>query len=83
MALALLRQLFHWGPIIALFIIFFISFATIQCDLMYWPLDSEGGLVNMGIFLMWNVLTLYNYFLAASKGPGFVPLYWKPVSVFI
>jgi hypothetical protein len=26
------------------------------------------------------VLTLYNYLLAAFKGPGFVPFGWEPVS---
>ncbi|XP_052759806.1 palmitoyltransferase ZDHHC6-like [Mya arenaria] len=73
-----LRQLFHWGPIVALSIIFFISYATIQCNLMYWPLHAHGGLINMAVFLTWNVLTLYNYFLAAYKGPGFAPLNWRP-----
>lgn len=78
--LSFLRQLIHWGPIIALSIIFFISFATMKCLFMYWPLYADGGLINFGIFLMWNFLTLYNYFLAAYKGPGFVPYNWSPVS---
>lgn len=72
-------QLFHWGPILALGIIFFISWMTIQCDLMFWPLDTPGGLANMAVFLLWNFLTLYNYFLAAFRGPGFVPFNWRPV----
>ena len=76
-----IRQLIHYGPIIALSIIFFISYATIKCDMMYWPLDTPGGLKNFCVFLVWNFLTLYNYFLAAFKGPGFVPLGWKPVSI--
>ena len=34
------------------------------------------------VFLLWNFLTLYNYFLSAFKGPGFVPLEWRPVSIY-
>lgn len=74
----LFRQLLHWGPIVALTIIFFISAATVNCLMMYWPLYTEGGTINFLVFLMWNFLTLYNYFLAAFKGPGFVPFNWKP-----
>lgn len=47
---------------------------------MYWPLDTPGGLQNFCIFLMWNFLTLYNYFQAAFKGPGFVPPQWRPAN---
>ena len=78
-----IRQLIHYGPILALSIIFFISYATIKCNLMYWPLDYPGGLKHFCVFLLWNFLTLYNYFQAAFKGPGFVPYEWKPVSITI
>lgn len=77
--LRILRQLFHWGPIIALSIIFSISSATIHCNLMYWPVYAEGGVINLVVFLMWNMLTLYNYFSAVAKGPGYVPYGWKPL----
>ncbi|XP_041363852.1 palmitoyltransferase ZDHHC6-like [Gigantopelta aegis] len=72
------RQLLHWGPIVALSVIFYISIATINCTLMWWPVTSFGGAVNFIIFLTWITLTLYNYFQAAWKGPGFVPLGWMP-----
>lgn len=75
-----LRQLIHWGPIIALSIILFISLSTIKCMMMYWPLHAEGGIINFAIYMVWNFLTLYHYFLAVFKGPGFVPSNWKPVS---
>lgn len=76
----LFRQLLHWGPLVALSIIFFISATTTNCLMMYWPLYTDRGTINFLVFLMWNFLTLYNYFLAAFKGPGFVPFNWKPVS---
>lgn len=79
--LRILRQLFHWGPIIALSIIFSISSATVHCNLMYWPVYADGGVINLVVFLTWNMLTLYNYFSAVAKGPGYVPYGWKPVSI--
>lgn len=75
-----LMQLIHWGPIIAISVIFLISAGTIRNDLMWWPVSTLGGIINLLIFLLWNVLTLYNYLLAAFKGPGFVPYGWEPVS---
>ncbi|KAL5019083.1 hypothetical protein ScPMuIL_004805 [Solemya velum] len=71
-------RLIHWGPFLALFVIFMISSFAIICDLMWWPLHSIGGIVNFCVFLTWVFLTLYNYFLATFKGPGFVPLGWHP-----
>ncbi|XP_076074885.1 palmitoyltransferase ZDHHC6-like [Mytilus galloprovincialis] len=71
-------QLLHWGPIIALSVIFLISAASVRNTLMWWPIFTLGGVINLMIFLLWNVLTLYNYLLAAFKGPGFVPLGWEP-----
>lgn len=74
-------QLLHWGPIIALSVIFLISAASVRNTLMWWPIFTLGGVIHLMIFLLWNVLTLYNYLLAAFKGPGFVPLGWEPVSL--
>ncbi|KAL3875783.1 hypothetical protein ACJMK2_033700 [Sinanodonta woodiana] len=73
-----IKQLIHWGPIIALSIIFFVANMAIKCDFRWWPISESGGFLNLVIFVSWVVLTLYNYFLAAFKGPGFVPLGWKP-----
>lgn len=71
-------QLVHWGPILALSVIFLISAASLRNTLMWWPPSYIGGLINLFIFLSWIVLTLYNYLLAAFKGPGFVPFGWEP-----
>ncbi|PVD39528.1 hypothetical protein C0Q70_02162 [Pomacea canaliculata] len=73
------RQVLHWGPLIALSVIFTISIMTVKCGLMWWPpTQSWGGALNMTVFLTWVLLTLFNYFNAMFRGPGFVPLEWKP-----
>lgn len=73
------RQVLHWGPLLALSVILTISVVSVKCMVMWWPpFESTGGLVHMLTFLSWVFLTLYNYFLAMMRGPGFVPLGWKP-----
>ncbi|XP_014676703.1 PREDICTED: palmitoyltransferase ZDHHC6-like [Priapulus caudatus] len=73
------RQLLHWGPLLALFVITVISTTTINCILMYWPpLLSIGGFMHMSVFMGWNLLTLSNFFLGLYDGPGFVKFGWKP-----
>ncbi|XP_076442493.1 palmitoyltransferase ZDHHC6-like isoform X1 [Babylonia areolata] len=73
------RQVFHWGPFLALSVIFTISTVTIKCAAMWWPpTHSLGGFLHLLAFLTWVLLTLFNYFMAMLKGPGFVPLGWKP-----
>ncbi|XP_067673599.1 palmitoyltransferase ZDHHC6-like [Haliotis asinina] len=71
-------QLFHWGPILALSVIFTIAGVTLNCTFMWWPITTVGGAINALLFLTWVFLTLYNYLNAAWKGPGFVPLRWSP-----
>lgn len=73
-------QLFHWGPILALSVIFIITVVGFKCSLMWWPVYTKGSWINLTIYFTWLFLILYNYFLAAFKGPGFVPLGWEPVS---
>ncbi len=34
------------------------------------------------MLINWTVLILYNYFNAMFVGPGYIPLEWKPVSLF-
>ena len=82
MGISMLRML-HWGPLLAISVISCISISTIICALQWWPVHTLGGAVNMIVFLMWNVLTLYNLFTAAIIGPGYVPYGWKPVSMFM
>lgn len=47
------RRLLHWGPLIAICIILWITIFTVFCDLMYWPVDTKGGILNLGTFLTW------------------------------
>ncbi|KAL8602790.1 hypothetical protein ACOMHN_055173 [Nucella lapillus] len=73
------RQILHWGPFLALSVIFTISTVTVKCAAMWWPpADSPAGFLHLAGFLGWVLLTLWNYFMAMFKGPGFVPLEWKP-----
>ncbi|XP_033111663.1 palmitoyltransferase ZDHHC6-like [Anneissia japonica] len=75
-----LKRLCHWGPFIALFLIFYITTMSVYCDLVYWPptLDSYGSIVHFIILSSWIFFILFNYFNAVFRGPGFVPLGWKP-----
>ncbi|XP_067946949.1 palmitoyltransferase ZDHHC6-like isoform X2 [Watersipora subatra] len=71
-------RLLHWGPLIAIAIILWISIFTVYCDLMYWPVDTIGGAVNLIIFVTWVILVFYHHYLASALGPGFIPLKWTP-----
>ncbi|KAK3090214.1 hypothetical protein FSP39_010126 [Pinctada imbricata] len=71
-------QLLHWGPIIALSVIAIITTVGFRCALMWWPTYTKGSWINLTVYFTWLFLILYNYFLAAFKGPGFVPIGWKP-----
>ena len=76
------RQLFHWGPLVALGTTFTITSVSVKCHTMWWPpLESVGGFSNLLIFLTIVLFILINYFMAMFKGPGFVPFGWKPVRV--
>ena len=70
----------HWGPLIALSLISIISSCTVYCSLLWWPIDTQGGIINLTIFLSWVIATFYNFFRAIHLGPGYVPRDWKPVS---
>jgi len=73
------RQFFHWGPLLALGVIGTVTSVTVNIDLMWWPpLNSVGGFCNLAVFLSWVALTLFHYFSACIKGPGFVCPGWKP-----
>ncbi|KAF6032947.1 ZDHHC6 [Bugula neritina] len=45
---------------------------------MFWPIDADGGITNLAIFLTWVFLVFYHHYRASAIGPGFVPLKWKP-----
>ncbi|XP_072051013.1 palmitoyltransferase ZDHHC6-like [Amphiura filiformis] len=77
-----LRRLCHWGPWVALFLIFYITMVAIYCDLVMWPptTNSYMSIINFIILSQWIFLILYNYFWAVFEGPGFVPKGWRPAN---
>jgi len=74
-------RLLHWGPVLALSIIAIISWSSFMCLIEWWPVTSTAALLNLLLYILWNIFTLYNFFLAVIVGPGYVPLGWKPVSI--
>lgn len=64
----------------ALTVISMITISTIYLHLMWWPPEnSYCSMIAMAIFLGWNYLCITNLLSAATTGPGYVPLEWKPV----
>lgn len=56
---------------------------TIHCSSMWWPPHlSIGGFMNSATFMLLSGLTLYNFLSSVFHGPGYLPLKWKPVSIF-
>lgn len=74
-------RILHWGPLMSLFIIFFVSLTSLYCvinDLVFCDL-SNIILQFFGIcFCVYNILKFY--LKSIFIGPGFVPYGWKPVS---
>ncbi|XP_072164686.1 palmitoyltransferase ZDHHC6-like [Diadema setosum] len=75
-----LRQLCHWGPFVAIFLILYITTTAIVCDLSSWPplRDSPLSVAHCAVLLIWGLTIFYNYFHAVFLGPGFVPKGWRP-----
>lgn len=73
-----LSQLFHFGPLIAIFLITFITVTGFQCLLQWWPPNDLAGMIHIAIYLTWPVIIFHNYFRAVYLGPGFVPMNWRP-----
>ncbi|KER24092.1 hypothetical protein T265_08181 [Opisthorchis viverrini] len=73
------RRLFHWGPIIALFIIFYVAFFALRCSIyLSPPTQSLPGCFQFTFISFMLYRILHSYFNATFLGPGFVPLTWKP-----
>ncbi|KAG5442800.1 Palmitoyltransferase zdhhc6 [Clonorchis sinensis] len=73
------RRLFHWGPIIALFIIFYVAFFALRCSIyLSPPTQSLPGCFQFTFISFMLYRILHSYFNATFLGPGFVPLAWKP-----
>ena len=78
-----LSQIFHFGPLIAIFLISFITSLGFICLVQWWPADMNNdplSVLHMSLYLTWPIIIFYNYFNAVFLGPGFVPYQWKPVS---
>jgi len=69
----------HWGPIVALGIIKWVSLSTVYSNTMWWPPESSwGGMANMIVFLVFSSLTTFHFFCAMCDGPGYLPKRWSP-----
>jgi len=74
-----LWRVFHWGPLVALFIIKWVTFITLYCNSMLWPpAESIPGFLFTSVFLAFSSLTLFHFFCSLSIGPGFLPAGWGP-----
>jgi palmitoyltransferase len=76
-----LSQLCHFGPLIAIFLIVYITSTGFICLIQWWPPDTTAGQIHLAIYLMWPLIIFYNYFNAVFVGPGFVPKNWRPVII--
>jgi len=77
-----LWRVFHWGPLVAIGIIKWVTLATLYCTSMLWPpAQSAWGLMFTSLFSCFSSLTLYHFTSALSQGPGFLPLNWAPVNL--
>ena len=77
-------RIFHWGTLLAQFIITSISLTFLYVDTYFWPLINEHGFLDtraclhLFLFCCSSVLTQYNFLMAIYVGPGYVPLKWHP-----
>nr|CAB3267907.1 ZF(DHHC/FYVE/PHD)-1 zinc finger protein [Phallusia mammillata] len=75
-----LGRLIHFGPLIALFIVF-TCYTVAIVDSMVWlwpPRNSLLGKCNVLLLTFWLALILGNFFRAILKGPGYVSKHWAP-----
>uniref|UniRef100_A0A1I8GWC5 Palmitoyltransferase n=1 Tax=Macrostomum lignano TaxID=282301 RepID=A0A1I8GWC5_9PLAT len=77
-----LRRVLHWGPLIALFIIFYIAIYTSRLLLIWWPpLKSHSNLLHVAVYALEYYLVMSTYLKAMFWGPGFVPIGWRPIDL--
>ena len=78
-----LRRVMHWGPIIAILIVATVTLSSTYTALQMWSLPASTVPYMRGIHFcvmyMWLIPIFWNFF-NAMRGPGYVPLGWKPVS---
>ncbi|VDP50342.1 unnamed protein product [Soboliphyme baturini] len=74
------RRLMHYGPIIALLLVFCITTSTLFCHIQWWPpMSSLFACASLLSFCLASCCTMSNLLLSSFVGPGFVPLGWTPV----
>jgi len=74
-----LWKVLHWGPLVALGIIKWVSLVSLYCNSMLWPpSESVWGLLYTLIFSCLSSLTFYHFFSALCIGPGYLPPNWRP-----
>jgi hypothetical protein len=76
--MTILCRLFHWGPLLALGIIFTIGLTTIITHLEYFPITQPLALLDMSIFLYFNYGVLVNLIQASYVGGGYISRGWRP-----
>lgn len=77
---SILKQLLHWGPIVALTLIGIVIISANYCSLQLWSLPTVVYFRLPNFILMWveSAWILWQYY-QALLGPGFVPRGWHPV----
>ncbi|XP_034482594.1 palmitoyltransferase ZDHHC6 [Drosophila innubila] len=70
-----LSRFLHWGPISALCV----TLTVILTTWAWWPMDlSITNRAHFGLFVLLNLLAVYNYVMAVMVGPGLLPRKWQP-----
>ena len=79
---SVLRRACHWGPITAISIISVVTVTSTYSAVQLWALPHvvmcrwPWGFVAMYSWLF----LIFKNFVQAMRGPGYVPIGWKPVS---
>lgn len=56
-----------------------VTLTTLYMNSMWWPpYRSMAGMIHQAIFLILSALSAFNYAMATTTGPGFLPLKWEP-----
>lgn len=73
------RGICHWGPLLALSIIWTLFLCGFYCILLWYPpWTSVASVIHLVVYVSWMILIM-NYFIKSiTLGPGYLPLGWKP-----
>eukprot|EP00096_Caligus_rogercresseyi_P010475 TRINITY_DN3828_c0_g1_i1.p1 TRINITY_DN3828_c0_g1~~TRINITY_DN3828_c0_g1_i1.p1 ORF type:complete len:399 (-),score=101.19 TRINITY_DN3828_c0_g1_i1:113-1309(-) len=76
-----LLRLLHWGPLVTLGIINWVSWATLHSASRLWGPFSSAGIPQALILLVFvatGVLTTFHFLAAILLGPGYLQKGWRP-----